>query len=35
MPWDFLAIGSVGCPFLAYTGLRYFRRREHVFADVA
>ncbi|AMV16760.1 Teichoic acid translocation permease protein TagG [Planctomyces sp. SH-PL14] len=35
MPWDFLAIGSVSAALLAYSGLRYFRSREHVFADVA
>lgn len=35
MPWDYLAIGSTVSVLIAVTGLLYFRRREHIFADVA
>jgi lipopolysaccharide transport system permease protein len=35
MPWDLIAIGaSVACVLLI-VGVAYFRRKEHVFADVA
>lgn len=35
IPWDFLAIGTTTALAVAVTGLLYFRRREHLFADVA
>lgn len=35
MPWAFIGIGALSALFIAFTGLLYFRRREHVFADVA
>jgi lipopolysaccharide transport system permease protein len=35
MPWDFIAIGSASAVIIAVTGILYFRRREHLFADVA
>jgi lipopolysaccharide transport system permease protein len=35
MPWDLIAVGSVGAIVLAVTGAMYFRRMERVFADVA
>lgn len=35
MPWDFVAIGSCSALLVALTGVLYFRRREHLFADVA
>lgn len=35
MPWDLIAIGSVVAFLVAITGMLYFRRKEHVFADVA
>lgn len=35
MPWDFIAIGSVVAVLLFASGVLYFRRKEHVFADVA
>ncbi len=35
MPWDFLAVGTGVSVLVAVTGLLYFRRREHLFADVA
>lgn len=35
MPWDMLAVGGLSALAIAATGLLYFRRREHVFADVA
>ena len=35
MPWDFIAIGAVVSVLLFVSGMLYFRRKEHVFADVA
>jgi lipopolysaccharide transport system permease protein len=35
MPWTFLAIGGTVSLILLVTGTLYFRRREHLFADVA
>lgn len=35
MPWDFIAIGTVVAIVLFTSGMLYFRRKEHVFADVA
>jgi lipopolysaccharide transport system permease protein len=35
MPWTFLAIGGSVTLVLLVTGTLYFRRREHLFADVA
>jgi len=35
MPWDFIAIGTVVSIVLFISGMLYFRRKEHVFADVA
>ena len=35
MPWDLIGIGCVSAMALALSGIVYFRRREHVFADVA
>lgn len=35
MPWDFIAIGAVVAAGLFISGMLYFRRKEHVFADVA
>ncbi|WP_166259492.1 ABC transporter permease [Marinobacter salicampi] len=35
MPWDFIAIGAVVSVVLFASGVMYFRRKEHVFADVA
>ncbi|WP_045220318.1 ABC transporter permease [Desulfonatronum thioautotrophicum] len=35
MPWDFIAIGTLVAVLLFITGTLYFRRKEHVFADVA
>jgi lipopolysaccharide transport system permease protein len=35
MPWDLIAIGTASSLLIALTGILYFRKREHVFADVA
>jgi lipopolysaccharide transport system permease protein len=35
MPWDLLAVGSVTSLVFFISGMLYFRRREHLFADVA
>lgn len=35
MPWDLLAVGAVVTVLVTLTGTLYFRRMEHVFADVA
>ena len=35
MPWDFIAVGAVVAVVLCISGMLYFRRKEHVFADVA
>ena len=35
MPWTFLGIGGTVSLILFVTGMLYFRRREHLFADVA
>lgn len=35
MPWSFIAIGAVVSVVLFATGMLYFRRKEHIFADVA
>lgn len=35
MPWDLIAVGSVVSVILFVSGTLYFRRKEHVFADVA
>ena len=35
MPWSLIAIGGAVACVLAVSGVLYFRRREHVFADVA
>lgn len=35
MPWDLIAIGSLSAVALAFSGGRYFKRTERVFADVA
>jgi lipopolysaccharide transport system permease protein len=35
MPWDFVAIGLAVAAAVAVSGMLYFRRKEHVFADVA
>jgi homopolymeric O-antigen transport system permease protein len=35
LPWAFLGIGTVVSLLLFFSGMLYFRRREHVFADVA
>ena len=34
MPWDLIAIGPVSATILFITGTFYFRRMEHIFADV-
>lgn len=34
MPWDLLAVSSVGAAVLLVTGVAQFQRRQHVFADV-
>ena len=35
MPWDLIAVGSVSAVVIAVVGIRYFRRMERFFADVA
>jgi lipopolysaccharide transport system permease protein len=35
MPWDLIAIGGLVSVGLLAIGLAYFRRKEHIFADVA
>ena len=35
MPWDLLAVGAVVTALVTLSGTLYFRRMEHVFADVA
>ena len=35
MPWDLIAIGACVAAVLLVIGGAYFRRKEHVFADVA
>jgi lipopolysaccharide transport system permease protein len=35
MPWDFLGIGALVSLVVFAGGVLYFRRREHLFADVA
>ena len=35
MPWGMIAIGGIVSMFLLAGGVMYFRRKEHVFADVA
>jgi lipopolysaccharide transport system permease protein len=35
MPWNFIAIGASVAVILCISGMLYFRRKEHVFADVA
>lgn len=35
MPWDFIAAGTVMALVLFVSGMFYFRRKEHIFADVA
>ncbi|MAL97654.1 ABC transporter permease [Hydrocarboniclastica marina] len=35
MPWDFIAIGGLVSLLLFVSGTLYFRRKEHIFADVA
>lgn len=35
MPWDFIVIGGIVAIVLFVTGMLYFRRKEHIFADVA
>jgi lipopolysaccharide transport system permease protein len=35
MPWDLIAVGGAVAVVLAVSGMFYFRRKEHVFADVA
>ena len=35
MPWNFIFIGLVVSLVLFVTGMLYFRRKEHIFADVA
>lgn len=34
VPWDLLAAGTVGALILFVSGMLYFRRREHLYADV-
>jgi lipopolysaccharide transport system permease protein len=34
MPWDMIGVGSASALFIFFTGAAYFRRMEHVFADV-
>ena len=35
MPWDLIGIGSISTLVLLISGLFYFKRMEHTFADVA
>lgn len=35
MPWDLILVGSGSALVIWFTGLRYFRRKERIFADVA
>lgn len=35
MPWDLIGIGAAVGSILFFIGISYFRRKEHVFADVA
>lgn len=35
MPWDLIGIGGVVAIILFFAGMFYFRRKEHIFADVA
>jgi lipopolysaccharide transport system permease protein len=35
MPWNFIAVGASVAVVLCISGMLYFRRKEHVFADVA
>lgn len=35
MPWDFIAVGTAVAIVLFVSGMFYFRRKEHIFADVA
>ncbi|HRY16263.1 MAG TPA: ABC transporter permease [Candidatus Competibacteraceae bacterium] len=35
MPWDFIAVGAGVAIVLFVSGMFYFRRKEHIFADVA
>jgi lipopolysaccharide transport system permease protein len=35
MPWDFIAIGAITATLIFVSGVFYFQRREHLFADVA
>ncbi|TVR78971.1 MAG: ABC transporter permease [Rhodospirillales bacterium] len=35
MPWDLIGIGALMAALLFLSGMLYFRRKEHVFADVA
>jgi hypothetical protein len=35
MPWSFMLVGGVVSVVLFVTGMLYFRRKEHIFADVA
>jgi lipopolysaccharide transport system permease protein len=34
MPWDLIGVGAVGATVILVGGATYFRRKEHVFADV-
>lgn len=34
MPWDLIGVGAVGATVVLFGGATYFRRKEHVFADV-
>lgn len=35
MPWDLIGVGAAVATVIALSGMFYFRRKEHVFADVA
>lgn len=35
MPWDLIGVGSISAIVCFFTGLRYFKRTERIFADVA
>jgi lipopolysaccharide transport system permease protein len=35
MPWDLITVGAITAVGLFASGLLYFRRKEHIFADVA
>jgi lipopolysaccharide transport system permease protein len=34
MPWDLIGVGAGSATLLFITGVLYFRRMEHIFADV-